>query len=130
MKFRCWLHYGFVRAVDVAQAVVGRHFDVVDVPDYDQLGLFLRDAFRHHDVSLGRIVLGMHGRVSTSLELNWCAQGRGCIERKELENMQYQAVDIRYFYSEMYRDEWRAIDPVAAPVVDPLWFFDVPRQQP
>jgi glycosyltransferase involved in cell wall biosynthesis len=125
-----WLHSAFVRASDVAEAVAGRHFDVVDVPDFEQFGLFLRNAFEHHHVSLGRIVLGMHGRISTSLELNWCVQSRDCIELTQLENMQYQAVDIRYFYSEMYRDEWRAIDPVPAPVVDPLWFFDVPRQQP
>jgi glycosyltransferase involved in cell wall biosynthesis len=30
----------------------------------------------------------------------------------------------------MYRDEWRAVDPVHAPVLDPLWFFDVPPLQP
>jgi hypothetical protein len=125
-----WLHDSFGRATEMAHAVAGQHFDVVDVPDYEQYGLFLRDALDHHGVSVDRVVLGMHGRISTSKELNWCQQSRNCIEWTHLENMQYQVVDNRYFYSAMYRDEWRAIDPVAAPVLDPLWFFEVPRLLP
>src|SRR5262249_50880080 len=121
-----WLYRSFSRAWNVAYAVAGQHFDVVDLPDYEQFGLFLRDAFEHHRVSVDRVVLGMHGRISTSLLLNWCNPSRDCSELIKLENMQYQAVDVRYFYSAMYRDEWRAVDPVPAPLVDPLWFFDVP----
>jgi hypothetical protein len=124
-----WLYYSFVRANDVAHAVAGRRFDVVDLPDYEQFGLFLRDAFDHRGVSVDRVVLGMHGRISTSFELNWCPQNRDCSELTQLENMQYQAVDVRYFYSAMYQEEWRAVDPVPTTVLDPLWFFDVPRLQ-
>jgi glycosyltransferase involved in cell wall biosynthesis len=125
-----WLDASFVRAEDVAQAVAGRHFDVVDLPDYEQFGFFLRDAFDHHQVSVDRVVLGMHGRYSTSVSLNWCVEERGCIELAQQETMQYQTVDARYFISAKYRDEWRAIDPVPAHVLDPLWFFEVPRLQP
>ena len=124
-----WTFSSFVRADDIASTVAGQQFDVVDLPDYEHFGLFLRDAFEHHGVSVDRIVLGMHGRISTSFELNWSTEARDCLEVAELENMQYQAVDIRYFYSTMYRNEWRAIDPVPAMVLDPLWFFDVPRLQ-
>ena len=125
-----WLYYSFARARDVAKAVAGQRFDVVDLPDFEQFGLFLRDAFEQHRVSVDRIVLGMHGRISTSQELNWFAPARHCSELTLLENMQYQAVDVRYFYSAMYREEWRSVDPVPAPIVDPLWFFDVPRLLP
>lgn len=125
-----WLYSPFARANEVAAAVAGEHFDAADVPDYEQFGLFLRDAFEHHGVSVDRIALGMHGRISTSLELNWCATTRECASLKHLEDLQYRAVDIRYFYSEMYRDEWKAVDPVATPIVDPLWFFDVPEVRP
>jgi glycosyltransferase involved in cell wall biosynthesis len=125
-----WLHHSFGRASEVAYAVAGQQFDVVDVPDFEQFGIFLRNAFDHHGVSVDRIVLGMHGRISTSQELNWCEESRDCIELAHLENLQYQVVDNRYFYSAMYRDEWRVIDPVPAPVLDPLWFFDVPQLLP
>jgi glycosyltransferase involved in cell wall biosynthesis len=121
-----WLYPGFARANEVAAAVSGEHFDAVDVPDYEQYGLFLRDAFDRHAVSADRVVLGMHGRISTSMELNWCVETRECLDLRRLEDMQYRAVDVRYFYSEMYRDEWKSVDPVPAPIVDPLWFFDVP----
>ncbi len=124
------LHNSFTRATAVAQAVAGSRFDVVDLPDYEQFGLFLRDAFDHHRVTVDRVVLGMHGRISTSMELNWCEQSRDCSDLVRLEDMQYKAVDVRYFYSDMYRDEWRSVDPVHAPVLDPLWFFDVPRLHP
>jgi hypothetical protein len=124
------LYHSFTQATSVARAVAGQRFDVVDVPDYEQFGLFLRDALAYHDVSVDRIALGMHGRISTSLELNWCALSRDCSDVIRLENMQYKTVDVRYFYSEMYRNEWRAVDPVPAPVLDPLWFFDVPRLLP
>jgi hypothetical protein len=71
----------------------------------------------------------MHGRISTSLRLNWRIEEREQLEVERLEDMQYRAADIRYFLSETYRDEWRSVDPVGAPVVDPLWFFDVPTMQ-
>lgn len=124
-----WLYGTFVRANDIARAMTNRHFDVVDVPDYEQYGFFLRDAFNHYGVSVDRVALGMHGRISTSLELNWCVQSRDCIEVTQLENMQYQAVDVRYFISAMYRDEWRDVDPLPSTLLDPLWYLDVPSLQ-
>ena len=71
--------------------------------------------------------MGMHGRISTTLQLNWCSKNRDWDELVQFENMQYRAADARYFYSDAYREEWRAVDPVPAPVLDPLWFFDVPQ---
>ena len=130
LEVPAWLEQSFARTNDVAKAVAGQRFDVVDLPDFEQFGIFLRDAFDRHNVSADRIVLGMHGRISTSQELNWCANARDSGELTQLENLQYKAVDVRYFYSEMYRDEWRAVDPVPAPVLDPLWFFDVPQLDP
>jgi glycosyltransferase involved in cell wall biosynthesis len=123
------LYFGFARANDVARAVAGRCFDVVDLPDYEQFGLFLRDAFDHYHVSVDRVMLGMHGRLSTSFSLNWSDDERECIDLAQVEKMQYQTVDARYFISAKYRDEWLAIDPVPAHLLDPLWFFDVPRLQ-
>jgi glycosyltransferase involved in cell wall biosynthesis len=125
-----WLYRGFARANDVALAVAGHRFDVVDLPDYEQFGLFLRDAFDHHHVSVDRIALGMHGRVSTSFALNWSVEDRHCIDLVHVENLQYQTVDARYFISASYQEEWRAIDPVPTHLLDPLWFFQVPGLQP
>ena len=96
-------------------------------PITEQYGLFLRDAFNHHGVSVDRVALGMHGRISTASTPIGVSRVETASRRRSWRTAQYQAVDVRYFYSTMYRDEWRAINPVPATVLDPLWFFDVPR---
>src|SRR6266404_1144135 len=52
-----------------ARSVAGQRFDIVDIPDYFAFGSLLRDAFAHHRVTAERIVLAMHGNISTSLEM-------------------------------------------------------------
>lgn len=54
-----------------ARSVAGLSFDLVDIPDYKTCGGSLRSAFEHHDVSVKRIVLALHGNISTSIRLNW-----------------------------------------------------------
>jgi glycosyltransferase involved in cell wall biosynthesis len=116
-------------ACDVARAVAGESFDVVDQPDYYQFGGLLRPALRHFGVRAGRHFLSMHGAVSTAFELNWGSPGPN-LDLRELEQVQYAAADGRYFISAAYRDEWRAASGLEAHLLDPLGFLDLPEPVP
>lgn len=125
-----WAYGAFDKANNIALSVAGRTFDVVDFPDYEQFGMFLAPAFQHHHVEYGRIVLSMHGRISTTISLNWQTEGKVDISVQMLEEMQYRAVDTRYFISRMYQEEWQALCDLDSCYVDPMWFFSFPKRRP
>ena len=125
-----WARDAVARANNIAYAVAGGRYDVVDVPDYEQFGAFIRPALRRHGVRADRVALSMHGVISTTLSLNWWADGSEYLSLRRLEHLQYAAADVRYFISEMYRDEWRALCPLPSHYLDPMWFFAPPPPQP
>lgn len=122
-----WAFGLFQPAYNMARSVAGMRYDIVDVPDYYQFGFFLRAAFRHFDVEVDRIALSMHGTISTSLELNWWSDGSPMPWLRHIERMQFEAVDLRYFISEFYRDEWSGYSGKPSYFLDPLYFFDLPK---
>lgn len=122
-----WAFGIYLPAQNMARSVAGESFDIVEIPDYYQFGFFLRPALEYFGVNFGRIVLSMHGTISTSVLLNWWANGESIPWLQNLERMQYEAVDQRYFISEFYRDEWRTYSSQASHYLDPLRFFDVPE---
>ena len=64
------------REVDrIARSVAGRSFDIVDVPDFVTFGGALKSAFANHGVSVGRLVLAMHGNISDTIDMNWGSTG-------------------------------------------------------
>lgn len=97
----------FVRANNIAFSLIGHDFDVIDLPDYEPFGAFLRPALAHHRVKCDRIALSLHGRITTSIRLNWGGDGNVPRDIEALEDLQYQAVDLRYGLSRAYLDEWR-----------------------
>ena len=101
-------------------------FDVVDVPDYEQWGMFLRSALDHFHVKCGSIALSMHGIISKTLQLDWF-EGKENIPLSLQEKMQYQAVDIRYGISKSYLDEWKEVDNLKSYYYNPLHFMAVPE---
>ncbi|MDZ4783749.1 MAG: glycosyltransferase [Planctomycetia bacterium] len=121
-----WAMYVAVRANNIAHTVSGLKFDVVDFPDYEQFGLFLHPAFARHQVEVGRVALSMHGRISTSIELNWATEGECNQELVAQEDMQFQAVDLRYGLSLSYLDEWRDKFDLASHYLSPLRFIERP----
>ncbi len=122
-----WTFAAFRMASNLAHSVAGRSFDVVDFPDYQQLGVFLGPALARHGVEFGRLALSMHGCISTTIALNWNTEGTTTI--RQLEALQYAAVDTRYFISQLYGDEWRALSPLPSHYVDPMWFFSFPERR-
>jgi glycosyltransferase involved in cell wall biosynthesis len=125
-----WALSPYLDAHNLARCVSGHCYDVIDIPDYYNFGLFLRPALRHHDVKAGRIAMSMHGAISTSLSLNWGSDGSIDLPIRQIELMQYSAADLRYFISAYYRDEWQGYSPLETHLLDPMWFFDVPKPLP
>jgi glycosyltransferase involved in cell wall biosynthesis len=119
--------YVYRDAMDMArsfrEAVPETSLDVVDTPDYRQNGLFLRDAFETHGVSVGIVALALHGALSSALTLAWPwtdNPGRSFAQLRLREQMQFRAVEARYAVSQFYADalQRRARYPIN--LLDPL----------
>jgi glycosyltransferase involved in cell wall biosynthesis len=122
-----WSLRSMVLASNIAYSVRGMEFDVVDLPDYEQLGYCLRPALEYHGVTAGKIALSMHGTISTSVSLNWLGDGTLNRALALQEDMQYQAVDLRYGLSAAYLDEWRERFDLESHYLSPLRFLDFPE---
>ncbi len=125
-----WTFTAFATATNIAHSAAGRSFDVVDAPDYWQYSAFLAPALARHGVDFGRQVLSMHGCVSTTRAFQWYSLGTAELSCRQLEVMQYAAVDTRYCISETYRDDWRAVSDLETYCIDPMWFFSFPERKP
>lgn len=108
----------------IAKSVSGMTFDIVEVADYFAFGGYLRDALLYRNVNFKRIVLAMHGNLSTSLDMQWGSAGNNVLELKLLEKEQFEKVDYAYGLSERYISSWqsRINRPVA--LIDPLSVID------
>jgi len=135
---REWTHYcdmlpprwslrSMLLASNIAYSVRGMQFDVVDMPDYEQLGYALRPALERHEVDVGKLALSLHGTISTSISLNWGADGTLDHALTLQEEMQYQSVDLRYGLSAAYLDEWRDRSDLEGHYLSPLRFLDLPQ---
>lgn len=122
-----WIYRAFVMATNIAASVAGHQFDVVDLPDYEQFGTLLEPALRHYKVDFEKIVLSMHGRISTSIQLNWSSDGKIDKTLNLQEKMQYSTVDVRYGISKAYLDEWRTLVNLESHYLNPLWFISLPK---
>ncbi len=122
-----WVERAFVMASNIAASAAGQKFDIIDVPDYEQWGIFLKPALNRYQVNFERIALSMHGKISKTLRLDWFDFGEENIPLDLQEKMQYKAVDIRYGISKSYLDEWREISDLPSHYYNPLHFFDLPK---
>ncbi len=122
-----WVYTSFVRASNIAYAVAGMQFDIIDSPDYEQWGIFLHAALKYHQVKFNKIALSLHGRISTTLLLDWFNQGKENIPLLVEEEKQYATVDLRYGISKSYIEEWSKISPLTTHYYHPLHFFDLPK---
>jgi glycosyltransferase involved in cell wall biosynthesis len=125
-----WLSHDFLASNNIARAVRGMSFDVVDTPDYERYGHLFPGALKRHGASADKVIVSMHGAISTTLALNWGGSGTPMTHLICLERMQYGAVDGRYFISPWYRDEWKGYSKLPAHDLDPMWFFTAPQRKP
>ncbi len=122
-----WSYWSFIIASNIAASVAGYNFDVVDAPDYEQYALFLRPALKHHQVSFHKIALSMHGKISTTLRLDWFGTGDINIPLDMEEKMQYKTADIRYGISKTYLEEWQELVDLESHYFNPLHFVNLPK---
>ncbi len=105
------------RHLDIAAAVAGMSFDVVDIPDYMPLGGLLPAVLRSFGVSVERRVVSVHGSLSEALEAGWVV-GTEAPVIKQLEYWAYLAADVRYGPSKEYLKGWQARTQHKAFVLD------------
>lgn len=120
----------FEVADQIARSVAGQRFDIVDVPDFYQCGSFLRAAFAHHNVTVGRVVLAMHGNISDSIVMNWGSDGDNILALQSLEQAQFSSVDGAYGISSRYIKKWQSVLKRDVYYIDPAHFLNVPIQVP
>lgn len=125
-----WVFRSFILASNIANSVTGYEFEVVDAPDYEQYTLFLRPAFAFHNVKCEKVALSMHGKISTTLRLDWFGSNDVNIPLDLEEKMQFKTADIRYGISKSYLQEWSDLVSLEAQYFNPLHFIDLPQSQP
>lgn len=108
-----------------ARSVAGKHFDIVEGPDFHTCGGFLKEAFAHHGVKIGRVVLSLHGNISTSIDLNWGSPGDTAGMLKQVELLQFDAADGVYGLSKRYIAEWQSRVPRDVAFLDPIHFLSL-----
>ncbi len=123
-----WTQSLYLKANNIAASVANKSFDVVDFPDYNPIGLFLRSALQSHGVNVGRIAISMHGLISTTNALNWEGTGVPCRVTRLTEELQFATADLRYFISERYQSECYALSRLPSHYVDPLHLFSPSRK--
>ncbi len=116
-----------VNADQYAFSVRNMEFDIVDIPDYETFGQYLKSTFRHNMVEVGRFVLAMHGSISTSIKLNWDTAGQAIGEIEDLEYQQFKQADLVYAISDMYKEEWCAKCEREVRLISPLPFVNYKR---
>lgn len=125
-----WCYRSFTLASNIANSVTGYSFDLVDAPDYEQYTLFLRPALEYHGVKCDKVALSMHGKISTTLQLDWFGSTEVNIPLDIEEKMQFKTADIRYGISKSYIQEWQNLVNLETHYFNPLHFIDLPQCQP
>lgn len=113
-----------------ARSVSGKHFDIVESPDFMTCGGFLKEAFAHHGVKVDRFVLSLHGNISSSIELNWGSAGDNAGMIKQQEQLQFDAADGVYGLSKRYIAEWQSRVPREVIFIDPMHFLSLKELGP
>ncbi|MEW6329837.1 MAG: glycosyltransferase [Pseudomonadota bacterium] len=109
------------RAEAYAESVTGEVFDVVELPDFEIIGPYVRSALDRHDVSYKGVALSMHGCMSATYGLDWEPLPDPELEAlKALELEQYCTADGCYAISQRYIKEWQARSQRDIHYIDPL----------
>ncbi|WPF87447.1 glycosyltransferase [Cyanobacterium aponinum AL20118] len=119
----------FLLASNIAYSIRHQNFDIIDCPDYEQYGLFLRDACDHHQVKYQKLALSLHGVVSQSLIHDWVIDKNYINSLEFAENLQYQIVDIRYGISKNYLEFWQDKYDFLNYYYHPLNFINLPHKK-
>ncbi len=116
---------------DVAASLGDRHFDVVDIPDFNYKGMQLVEAFRHLGGSVDTVALAMHGRLSRSFRHLWEPKSPDLLEAIiGDEQLLFHYADVRYGISQAYIDEMTAFEERPAHYMDPIGLYGLSALRP
>jgi len=142
------LHYSaFLAARNVAHAVRGLNFDIVDVPDYYDFPAYLKPAFQEFGVHCGKLAVSLHGRMSETQFINWnvaeqvdptadASRSLWSLHpakrlKQQLETMGLRSADLRYGISSWYINYLRGfLGGLPAYYVHPLQILEIPSARP
>jgi glycosyltransferase involved in cell wall biosynthesis len=115
----------FLLASNIAFSVKGQNFDIIECPDYEQYGMFLRPALEYFGVKFDKIVLSLHGKISRSLQLDWYVDQNDVKALDFCEHKEYLTADIRYGISKDYIEEWENLINIKSYYLNPLHFLEL-----
>ncbi|MBY0326705.1 MAG: glycosyltransferase family 4 protein, partial [Gemmataceae bacterium] len=125
-----WARHAVSNAANISYSARGLNFDIIDIPDWEQHGCFLRFFLNHFNVKFNKIALSMHGNISTTLYTNWDTSHHDYSSIEFLEKAQYLGADIRYAISEFYIEEWEKRTNLRADYLHPFTFFKPEKPKP
>ena len=125
-----WAIYQVSQAANIAFTLRGREFDVIDLPDWEQLGCFLPFFLQHFGVKWKTISLSMHGTITSSLSRNWDTSGLDFLALRQMEITQYFSSNVRYGISESYIEDWESQTQIRPSYLHPFSFLSFPQAQP
>jgi glycosyltransferase involved in cell wall biosynthesis len=109
-------------AVSIKRQLGPVNFDVVDTPDYNQLGLFIREALEAEGCGVRTVSLALHGTLSSAWRKGWptyANDGPALAELYARERLQARVVDSRYALSDTYAAWWERQTGLPVNRIDP-----------
>jgi glycosyltransferase involved in cell wall biosynthesis len=104
--------------LDLAASMPAMSFDVIDVPDFLPLAVYLPECLRYFGVDFARLALSMHGTLSMGLRDNWDANLDDLAALIEHEELLYRCCDIRYGIGRQYIAGWEQAHGLPAQLID------------
>ena len=118
-----------VRAAELAeqyaQSVNHRYFDLIDVPEYEIVGDYLRSAFERNRVKFEVLTSFIHGALSKTLEFEGKVSKVDIDQLRELEKLQSDQADFFFTLDQWYPNQL-AIDPAKCIQLNPWQFITRP----
>jgi glycosyltransferase involved in cell wall biosynthesis len=108
-------------AEQYASSAKGMQFDIIDIPEYEILGHFIRSALRTNGVKYGLIGVFIHGSLSATLEFEGKISSSAVDEIRKLEESQRYVADFFFTLNSWYPEKL-GINPEKCHELSP-WLF-------
>lgn len=93
----------------IAKTLKNKDFDIIELPDWNGYGRYLKDAFLKYNVSYKKFILSMHGNISDTLKFQdkRITESTSFKTLKYLEREQFKSADECYSISPGYIKLWK-----------------------
>ena len=116
--------------LDLAASVPALSFDVVDVPDFLPLAVYLPGCLRYFGIDFAKLALSMHGTLSMGLRDNWDEEPGDLSALIEHEELLYRYCDIRYGIGRQYIAGWERACGLSAQLIDVAKIYRIDAAAP